>query len=123
MPTTFVGFKDHPIYLLERHLLSDEVIHPTKKKAMVAIFKGEPVYLQSFKEKLRTKSQWRKELRVVFSDAIPVKTMKRQVRKRLPFSESEADKDTFSSIELNLFGFWQTADYHVSIIESPIRQR
>jgi hypothetical protein len=109
IPKTFAEFKDHPYYLLERHLLSDEVIHPDKKKNIVGLFKGEPIYLQSDREKLRTKIQWRKELRMVLAGAQPIKTTKRQVRKK----SSSEENASLVSTDWKLFGIWQTQVYEV----------
>eukprot|EP01038_Epipyxis_sp_PR26KG_P017531 gene17531-24304_t len=61
LPTSFTNFKNHPVYVLQRHLLSDEMIHPINGK-IVGIFKGESVYLQAHKENLKTKTQWRRQL-------------------------------------------------------------
>lgn len=115
MPKTFAEFKDHPIYLLERHLLSDEVIHPDKRKNIVGVFKGETIYLQNHREKLKTKIQWRKEMRKVLIDAEPIKVTKRQVRKKSSSKETnESDQVNLVTTDWKLFGIWQTEPYEVS---------
>lgn len=44
MPTTCIGFKNHPKYALERHLKREEVIYPKKP---IGTFRGDPVYPRS----------------------------------------------------------------------------
>ncbi len=113
VPTTFAGFKNHPYYLLERHLLSDEVIHPGKRKNVVGVFKGEAIYLQSAKEKLRTKMQWRKELRNVLPGEIPISSCNRQARKNAPSADGCNRSAEPVGVELKFYGSWQTELYEV----------
>ncbi|PWN50373.1 Rad4-domain-containing protein [Violaceomyces palustris] len=62
MPTSVAGFKDHPVYFLEKHLKRDEVVFPKNK---VATFQGQPVYSRSNVLSLRSARQWFNEGRVV----------------------------------------------------------
>jgi hypothetical protein len=113
MPTTIQGFKNHPYYLLERHLLSDETLNPNKK--VVAIFKGEPVYLQEHKEKLRTKLFWRRELREIKGNEIPLKVVKRKVFKSRETAATAEPGHTMESKEMKLFAKYQTQPMEVML--------
>jgi len=107
LPTSFSGFKNHPMYLLKRHLLQQEIIHPVQSKA-VALFKGETVYLQEQKETLRSKLQWRKFFRVVINHEVnhSIKTIKVRSRKT-------DGSDGFQQSEQKLYGKWQTEPIQV----------
>lgn len=100
-PKSFVEYKDHPIYLLERYLKANEVINPLNNKP-VKLFRGEAVYLQSQKEILRSKHQWTRSLRQIKLQEKdkPVKTTTRRL---LTPTDDGQDK-----IEVKLYGHWQT---------------
>ncbi len=55
MPMVLQGFKDHPIYVLERHLKRDEVIQPKRE---VGRFRGEPVYRRANVLSCKTPENW-----------------------------------------------------------------
>lgn len=63
LPGRIGDFKDHPVYFLERHLLSEQALLPCARA--VGVFRGESVYLQAHKDTLRTKLQWRRLLKQV----------------------------------------------------------
>lgn len=104
LPTSFAGFQNHPKYLLERHLKVEEVLHPNHKK-VVAMFKGEAVYLAEHREQLGTSLHWRRQMRQVLPDIEPAKVVKRSVRDR---SSNEGNEGSFVMKEIRLFGSWQT---------------
>jgi len=113
LPTKFQDYKDHPVYFLERHMLSEQALHPTAR--VVAVFKGESVYLQAHKENLRTKLQWRRSLRQVRRGGEPIKVVQRSVRTQNDNGEGgEGGGDGNKTIELRLFGSWQTEKIVVS---------
>jgi hypothetical protein len=78
MPTTLAGFKDHPIYLLARHLKQTEALLPAPPDTPVmGNFRGEPVYPRSAVVSLKTPENWmRKEGRQVKEGAVAMKFIK-----------------------------------------------
>ncbi|KZT11843.1 Rad4-domain-containing protein [Laetiporus sulphureus 93-53] len=73
MPTTMIGFKDHPLYVLGRHLKRDEVVHPVVE---LGKFRGEPVYARSSVLSLKTAENWMRQGRKVREGAQPMKWVK-----------------------------------------------
>jgi hypothetical protein len=115
LPSRVGDLKDHPVYLLERHLLSEQALHPTAKS--VALFKGESVYLQAHKETLRTKLQWRRQLRQVRRDEEPIRVVKRHViSHNRDGGQAGGGQGAEESkvLELKLFGVWQTEPIQVN---------
>ena len=113
MPSRMQDFKDHPVYCLERHLLSEQALHPNAQA--VGVFKGESVYLLRHKETLRTKLQWRRVLKQVRRNEEAVKVIQRRVRAQDSGGDGQGQSED-KTIELKLFGSWQTEPIHVSII-------
>ncbi|CAO1625614.1 unnamed protein product [Parajaminaea phylloscopi] len=62
MPNSVGGFKDHPVYALERHLKRDEAIHPYNQ---IGTFQGMPVFNRKNVLSLRSARQWYNEGREV----------------------------------------------------------
>ncbi|EJD41269.1 Rad4-domain-containing protein [Auricularia subglabra TFB-10046 SS5] len=62
MPTSVAGFKDHPIYVLERHLRRDEVVNP---RIEIGKFRGEPVFSRANVLTLKTAENWMRQGRAV----------------------------------------------------------
>ncbi|GJJ13329.1 hypothetical protein Clacol_007581 [Clathrus columnatus] len=74
MPTSVVAFKDHPIYVLERHVLRDQVINP---RVEIGRFRGEPVFSRAnLITGLKTSENWMRSGRVVKEGEQPLKTTK-----------------------------------------------
>ncbi|TFK23064.1 Rad4-domain-containing protein [Coprinopsis marcescibilis] len=78
MPTSIAGFKDHPLYVLERHLKQTEVIHPPPPDTpALGKFRGEPVYSRSAVVALKTADTWmRTEGRIIKAGSQPLKSIK-----------------------------------------------
>ena len=113
MPSRMQDFKDHPVYCLERHLLSEQALHPNAQA--VGVFKGESVYLLRHKETLRTKLQWRRVLKQVRRNEETVKVIQRRVRAQDSGGDAQGQSED-KTIELKLFGSWQTEPIQVSIL-------
>lgn len=75
MPTTIGGFKDHPLYVLTRHLKQTEVIYPEPPATKeIGKFRGESVYPRSSVVSLKTAESWlRSEGRAVKEGMQPLK--------------------------------------------------
>ncbi|KAF9021485.1 Rad4-domain-containing protein [Hymenopellis radicata] len=78
MPTTLAGFKDHPLYVIPRHLRQTETIHPPPPDTPeLGTFRGEPVYPRSAVVSLKTAETWmRTEGRVIQEGAHALKMIK-----------------------------------------------
>ncbi|KAF5377814.1 hypothetical protein D9615_006671 [Tricholomella constricta] len=78
MPSTISGFKDHSIYVLQRHLKQNQVIHPPPPDTPeLGKFRGEPVYPRSAVVTLKTAENWmRSEGRVVKEGCQALKMVK-----------------------------------------------
>ncbi|KAF7980649.1 hypothetical protein HWV62_37466 [Athelia sp. TMB] len=75
MPTTMVGFKDHPIYALARHLHQNETIHPLVE---LGKFRGEPVYSRSAVISLKASENWMRSGRKIREGCQPMKWVKQR---------------------------------------------
>ncbi|KAF8215000.1 hypothetical protein K438DRAFT_1800573 [Mycena galopus ATCC 62051] len=78
MPTTVGGFKDHPMYVLVRHLTKTQTLHPPPPQTReLGKFRGEPVYPRSAVVSLKTAENWmRSEGRQVKEGEQPMKWVK-----------------------------------------------
>ncbi|KAL6065268.1 Transglutaminase-like [Balamuthia mandrillaris] len=56
LPTTLAGFKNHPLYCLEKHLLKYEALYPRGPDYMIGEFKGWHVYPRSCVKMVRIAS-------------------------------------------------------------------
>ncbi|SPO24048.1 related to RAD4 - Excision repair protein [Ustilago trichophora] len=73
MPSSMNGFKDHPLYFLEKFLKRDEVVFPRRQ---IATFQGTPVFSKSDVQTLRSSRQWYNEGRVVKDGEVALKFVK-----------------------------------------------
>ncbi|KAJ7701422.1 hypothetical protein B0H17DRAFT_1157700 [Mycena rosella] len=78
MPTTLAGFKDHPTYVLARHLGKLQTIHPPPPETReLGKFRGDPVYPRAAVVALKTADSWlRSEGRQVREGEQPLKLAK-----------------------------------------------
>ncbi|XP_051873404.1 DNA repair protein complementing XP-C cells [Pristis pectinata] len=109
LPTSIAEYKNHPLYVLQRHLLKYEILYPPTA-SILGYCRTEPVYSRDCVHVLHSKDTWLKEARVVRDGEVPCKMVKSQSnrarRARLANWENR-DKD-----DLGLFGRWQTEMYH-----------
>lgn len=63
MPEKMQDFKNHPLYVLQRHLLKFEVIHPPNALPL-GFFRGEPVYSRDCLHLCHTRESWLREAKV-----------------------------------------------------------
>ncbi|KAL1667499.1 hypothetical protein GGF50DRAFT_124822 [Schizophyllum commune] len=95
MPTTLAGFKDHPLYVLERHIRQHETIHPPPPATPeLGKFRGEPVYPRSNVVALKSAENWmRSEGRTVKAGEQPMKFVKLHANTVARLREIELAKD------------------------------
>ncbi|KLT44519.1 Rad4-domain-containing protein, partial [Cutaneotrichosporon oleaginosum] len=109
MPQHMSGFKDHPIYVLERHLKQHEVIQPKRE---VGRFKGEPVYRRANVLACRTAENWMRVGRRVKDRQEPMKWIKQRavtIQKRR--AQELALQETGEAIQQGLYAENQTELY------------
>ncbi|KAL1760246.1 hypothetical protein FB107DRAFT_287083 [Schizophyllum commune] len=95
MPTTLAGFKDHPLYVLERHIRQHETIHPPPPATPeLGKFRGESVYPRSNVVSLKSAENWmRSEGRTVKAGEQPMKFVKLHANTVARLREIELAKD------------------------------
>eukprot|EP01135_Chromosphaera_perkinsii_P005815 Nk52_evm4s367 gene=Nk52_evmTU4s367 len=98
-PASIAGFKNHPLYALERHLLKYEVIYPCDDSAVVGKFKGEKIFPRDNVHLLHSQEKWLEQGKQLRDDASFSKVVKSR-----PWGGQEP-KDLF------LYGEWQVEDY------------
>ncbi|KAI6023368.1 hypothetical protein EDC04DRAFT_2900565 [Pisolithus marmoratus] len=117
MPITLAGFKDHPIYVLTRHLKRDQVIDPPTE---LGKFRGEPVYPRSSVISLKTAENWMRQGRTVHSGCQPMKMVKqwavtisrqREMELAIERAKSEGHFTTDGEVMQGLYAFSQTELY------------
>lgn len=113
------GFKNHPLYVLERHLRREQVVHPA---ITIGTFRGEAVYPRGNVVELKTAENWmRSEGREVKNGEQPMKMVKirastvRRKREVEVAMMEMADRGGGSSDEngvmQGLYAEWQTKFY------------
>ena len=106
-PEAIQAFKDHPLYVLERHLLKYECIYP--KDSVLGYIRNEPIYPRSHVRPLHTREIWMKEAKSVIDGEKPVKIVKARMTKQ----KRHTLEVLYGSAELDapLYGSWQVQDY------------
>jgi xeroderma pigmentosum group C-complementing protein len=89
IPKTLDSIKNHPLYVIEKHLKKYEAIYPMHP--VLGQLAQHKVYSRSNVHTLHTKDRWIREMRQVNDNESPYKTVKGK-----------------STSELELFGKWQT---------------
>lgn len=101
MPTGVAGFKDHPLYVLKRHLLKFEAIYPEESQVL-GYCHHEPIYARECVHTLHTRETWLKQGRVVKQGEEAYMNVKAR-----PKRGQKADEDR----RVDVFGHWQTKVY------------
>lgn len=73
MPSSVAGFKDHPLYVLQRHLHQNQVVHPMVE---IGKFRGEPVFSRSNVVEVKTAENWMRVGREIEQGEQPLKWVK-----------------------------------------------
>ncbi|EDV36581.1 uncharacterized protein Dana_GF13029 [Drosophila ananassae] len=116
LPKSIAEFKDHPLYVLPRHLLKFQGLYPPDAPTL-GFIRGEPVYSRDCVHLLHSREIWLKSARVVKLGEQPYKVVK---------ARPKWDKLTRSVIKdqpLEIFGYWQTQDYEPPTAENGIVPR
>ncbi|KAH8277666.1 hypothetical protein KR018_003295 [Drosophila ironensis] len=116
LPKSIAEFKDHPLYVLQRHLLKFQALYPPDAPTL-GFIRGEPIYSRDCVHVLHSREIWLKSARVVKLGEQPYKVVK---------ARPKWDKLTRSVIKdqpLEIFGYWQTQDYEPPTAENGIVPR
>lgn len=109
VPTTIGRLRNHPTYVIERHLRKYEVIYPRDPIVGSVGPETEPVFLRSHVRVLHTRDIWYRKMREVKKDAVAIKQV---------VSKSKRNADGVMLItDSDLFGEWQT----VPLVIKPVR--
>ncbi|GHJ87232.1 hypothetical protein NliqN6_3634 [Naganishia liquefaciens] len=118
MPMVLQGFKDHPLYVLERHLKREEVIMPKKE---VGKFRGEPVYRRANVVSCKTAENWMRIGRKIRPREEPLKWVKQRAvtldRRR---AQELAIQEGHEPLQQGLYAEWQTEIYRPPPIKDDI---
>ena len=101
MPTNVAGFKDHPLYVLKRHLLKFEAIYPEESQVL-GYCRHEPIYARECVHTLHTRETWLKQGRIVKQGEEAYMSVKAR-----PKRGQKVDEDR----KVEVFGHWQTEVY------------
>ncbi|KGN51059.1 DNA repair protein RAD4 isoform X2 [Cucumis sativus] len=106
LPTNQQAYKNHRLYALEKWLTKYQILHP--KGPVLGFCSGYPVYPRTCVQVLKTKHKWLREGLQVRSNELPVKELKRSIKK-IKILESEADDfdQGDSQGTIPLYGKWQ----------------
>uniref|UniRef100_A0A3Q0KD76 Putative dna repair protein xp-C / rad4 n=1 Tax=Schistosoma mansoni TaxID=6183 RepID=A0A3Q0KD76_SCHMA len=118
LPKRMQDFKNHPLYVLQRHLLKFQVIYPPDSIPL-GYFRNEPVYSRDCLHLCHTRESWLKEAMTVRLHEKPAKVVKARLsmkRKLLQGSDS-----TPPTVEI--FGPWQVEPYAPPKAENGIVPR
>jgi Rad4 beta-hairpin domain 3/Rad4 beta-hairpin domain 1/Rad4 beta-hairpin domain 2 len=110
LPTTVSAFKNHPLYVLERHLLKYQTLHP---REVIGHFRGtEEVFRRSAVYTLHSAEKWLQLNRQIRTDALPTKAVPaRQFARKKRAHTSSSSGSGVDSKPTELFGEWQTEVY------------
>lgn len=78
MPTNLQGFRNHPLFALEKQLKSSQVIYPKEKKDIIGYFKQAPVYPRKNVQEALTRQAWKQKGRFIPPDTMPIKKKRKR---------------------------------------------
>ncbi|KAF8340733.1 uncharacterized protein EI90DRAFT_3012505 [Cantharellus anzutake] len=112
MPSSISGFKDHPLYVLGRHLHQDEVIYPLTQ---IGTFRGESVYSRANVTSVKTAENWMRSGRVIKDGEQPLKMSKIRAvtlhKQRAIEVAAEAQGMDGTQLQQGMYARWQTKLY------------
>ena len=107
IPGTVAELKDHPLYVLERHLLKFEVLHP-KTAPVLGYVRSEPVFSRKCVNICHTEQTWMKEGMSVKKGEEAVKFVKPLISK---FKLRKLEREGQEVEMVGLYGGWQVELY------------
>lgn len=116
IPKNVQDFKDHPVYVLERHLRYNQVIHPLNQVGKVNVGssfnpKMEPIYRRKDVHLVRSADKWYRMGRDVRDGEQPLKHAKPKKGRRLSIGPDVDMEDQQDEIGAGLYAEYQTQLY------------
>lgn len=103
LPTTIAECKNHPLYVLKRHLLKFEALYPVDVPPL-GFVRGEAIYARECVFVLQTREKWYKQGRVVK----PFETAYKVVK---CWKYDKLKNEWLNNQPCDIFGIWQTEEY------------
>ncbi|KAK2736655.1 hypothetical protein FQN57_000592 [Myotisia sp. PD_48] len=120
MPRNVQDFKNHPIYALERHLRSNEVIYPKREIGRVGVTKLsinkkiqplEPVYRRADVCTVKSADGWYRQGRSVKPGEQPLKRRQPLRKATTPFAQADPTQSDEEAAETPMYAAFQTELY------------
>ncbi|KAF2468492.1 Rad4-domain-containing protein [Lindgomyces ingoldianus] len=116
MPKNVQDFKNHPVYVLERHVKQNEVIHPMNQVGKVNVGssmnpKMEPIYRRRDVHIVRSADRWYRLGRDVKGGEQPLKHAKLNKGSRLSMTPGMEIDDSQEEVGAGLYAAFQTELY------------
>jgi xeroderma pigmentosum group C-complementing protein len=116
VPKSVQDFKDHPVYVLERHLKHNEVIHPMEPNGKVNVGTGmnpklEPIYRRKDVHIVRSADKWYRMGQDVIDGEQPLKHAKLKKGRRLSIDLNMDADEQQEEIGAGLYAKFQTKLY------------
>ncbi|XP_055547655.1 DNA repair protein complementing XP-C cells homolog [Wyeomyia smithii] len=115
LPTTIAECKNHPLYVLKRHLLKFEALYPPDLPSL-GFVRGEAIYARECLFVLQTREKWFKQARVVK----PFETAYKVVK---CWKYDRQKNEWLGNQPCDIFGVWQTEEYDPPTAENGIVPR
>ncbi|XP_053691031.1 DNA repair protein complementing XP-C cells homolog [Sabethes cyaneus] len=115
LPTTIAECKNHPLYVLKRHLLKFEALYPPDLPSL-GFVRGEAIYARECLFILQTREKWFKQGRVVK----PFETAYKVVK---CWKYDREKNEWLGNQPCDIFGIWQTEEYDPPTAENGIVPR
>ncbi|XP_058823916.1 DNA repair protein complementing XP-C cells homolog [Topomyia yanbarensis] len=103
LPTTIAECKNHPLYVLKRHLLKYEALYPADLPSL-GFVRGEAIYARECLFILQTREKWFKQGRVVKAFETAYKVVK-------CWKYDKPNNVWLKNQPCDIFGIWQTEEY------------
>ncbi|XP_060535427.1 DNA repair protein complementing XP-C cells homolog [Cylas formicarius] len=116
LPKSIAEYKNHPLYVLKRHLLKFEALYPPDTPTL-GFIRGEAVYPRGCVYTLHSRDIWLKQAKVVKLGEQPYKIVKAR-----PKYDKLSNKMITDQM-LEIFGLWQTEDYVPPTAENGVVPR
>ncbi|KAF1956904.1 Rad4-domain-containing protein [Byssothecium circinans] len=116
IPKNVQDFKDHPVYVLERHLRHNEVIHPKIQVGKVNVGtsmnpKMELIYRRGNVHTVRSADRWYRMGRDVLDGEQPLKHAKPKKNRRVSVGPGDVEEEQQDEVGAGLYAEFQTQLY------------
>ena len=116
LPKSISEYKNHPLYVLKRHLLKFQAIYP-EKALVFGYVRNEAVYPRECVHTLHSRDIWLKKAKTVRLNEKPFKIVKSRPK------YDRLSGTYLSDLPLELFGYWQVEDYKPPKVENGVIPR